>query len=39
MTKNRQIVRGIKSACKRHGAVNLFAALEIAAGAAKAEAT
>jgi transposase len=38
MTKNHQIVRGIKSACKRHGAVNLFAALEIAAGALKTKA-
>jgi hypothetical protein len=35
MTKNHQIVRGIKSACKRHGTINLFAALEIAAGAVK----
>jgi hypothetical protein len=38
MTKNHQIVRGIKSACKRHGAVNLFAAFEIATGAVKTKA-
>jgi hypothetical protein len=39
MTKNHQIVRGIKSTCKRHGAINLFTALEIAAGAIKTKET
>jgi transposase len=39
MTKNHRTVRGIESACKRHGTINLFAALEIAARAIKTKAT
>lgn len=33
MTDNGKIVRGMKSTYKRHGTVNLFAALEVATGA------
>ncbi len=33
MTDNGKIVRGLKSTYKRHGTLNLFAALEIATGA------
>jgi transposase len=34
-TDNGKIVRGLKSTCKRHGTLNLFAALEVATGQVK----
>jgi transposase len=39
MTRNRRLVVGVKTAYERHGAVNLFAALEVAAGVIKAQTT
>ena len=38
-TDNGQIVRGFKSTYKRHGTLNLFAALEVATGAIRTEMT
>jgi hypothetical protein len=38
-TDNAKIVRGCKSAYKRHGTLNLYAALEVATGQVKASAT
>lgn len=39
LTDNGKIVRGMKSTYKRHGTLNLFAALEIATGAINTKAT
>ncbi len=38
-TDNGKIVRGFKSTYKRHGTLNLFAALEVATGAVHTETT
>ncbi|KXK28332.1 MAG: putative transposase [Candidatus Brocadia sinica] len=38
-TSNRKIVRGLKSAYKRHGILNLFAALNVATGTIHAQTT
>jgi hypothetical protein len=38
-TDNGKIVRGLKSTYKRHGTLNLFAALEVATGAVHTETT
>jgi transposase len=38
-TDNGKIVRGLKSTCTRHGALNLFAALEVATGAIRTHTT
>jgi transposase len=39
LTSNSKIVRGFKSTCKRHGTLNLFAALEVATGQISAKFT
>lgn len=38
-TNNQKVVRGLKSTYKRHGVVNLFAALEVATGIVSAKTT
>jgi len=38
-TRNKKIVRGLKSTYKRHGTLNLFAALEVATGAVHSKIT
>jgi hypothetical protein len=38
-TSSGKIVRGLKSTCKRHGTVNLFAALEVASGVIRGKTT